>query len=72
MTPKALTESDLVDIEEKYEEDAKKSLWDDLIQSVNARKFSSFRKSDPGDHLNVPDLDDIMADVRVAQLLIKL
>lgn len=70
-TPQPLTEFDLVDIEEKYDEDDKKkrtdSLWDALVKEVTRKKFSSF--IDPSVYYRIPDMDDMTAEVKVVVYL---
>lgn len=70
-TPQPLTQSDLIDIEEKYEEDDKKkradSLWDALVEEVTKNKFLSSIASSvgPGFFHQIPDMEDITAEVKI-------
>jgi hypothetical protein len=72
-TPTPLTESDLVDIEDHYiEEDQEKvdSLWDILVDEVERKKFQSIKEAKLSSYFEVPDLDDIMVEVRFCHDLI--
>lgn len=74
MTPKPLTETDLIDVEEQYSEDAKKrsdSLWDVLIANIGEKKFESVADlADSSAYLNIPDMDDITTEVNLKATLI--
>lgn len=69
-TPKPLTVTDLVDIEETYAEEAKQkrteSLWDSLTEHVGQRRVPSVFQSpfDPNTYFKIPDMDEITAEVR--------
>ena len=68
-TPQPLTQSDLIDIEEKFDEDQRNkrtdSLWDTLVEEVTRKKFPTFVDTavDPSVYYKVPDMDDITAEV---------
>lgn len=67
-TPKSLTETDLVDIEEKLLEKSKQrseSLWNALVEEVGKRRFTSVFESDfdPSAYFKIPDMDDITTEV---------
>lgn len=68
-TPRPLTESDLIDIEESYSEEERKqrtdSLWDTLVDHFVKKKLPSFDEPliDTKIVEIIPDMDDITAEV---------
>lgn len=64
-----MTESDLLDVEESYSDEARRqrreSLWDTLVDHIVRKKAPSF--DEPLVELNIsdiiPDMDDITAEV---------
>jgi hypothetical protein len=67
-----LTETDLLDLEDNYDEQEKKKAdtnWDNLLQQIGRKNVVEFEaKGDPGAYLEVVDMDDITAEVNIFDL----